>query len=393
MRVLIVGAGLAGLTLARCLERNGDDPVVLERSPTLRGAGYMIDFFGSGYDVAERLGLLAELEARHYPIARLSFRAPDGSARFSIPYERMRELLGGRHFNLMRGDLEGVLFDALAGRIHVRFGSTIESLAARDDGVEVILNDGSKERAELLVGADGVHSRVRTLAFGEDTRFVRPLGYHTAAFVFDDPAMRAEIGDAFVTLTVPGRQIALYPIRDGKVATFWVHRSDDPIVDVSAQAAARELREVYGGLGWLVPRVLAHAGDTTSTYFDTVTQVVLPTWSAGRVVLVGDACQCVSLLAGQGASLAVAGAFILAEEIARDRSDVPALLARYERRLKPAVLRKQKAGRNMARWFVPDGTVRLAIRDAVLELSSSALGGWLLRRQISADSVITREVA
>jgi 2-polyprenyl-6-methoxyphenol hydroxylase-like FAD-dependent oxidoreductase len=89
----------------------------------------------------------------------------------------------------------------------------------------------------------------------------------------------------------------------------------------------------------------------------------------------------------------VAGAFILAEEIARDRSDVPALLARYERRLKPAVLRKQKAGRNMARWFVPDGTVRLAIRDAVLELSSSALGGWLLRRQISADSVITREVA
>jgi 2-polyprenyl-6-methoxyphenol hydroxylase-like FAD-dependent oxidoreductase len=217
MRVVIVGAGLAGLTLALCLERNGHDAIVLERSASLRGAGYMIDFFGSGYDAAERLGLLEQLEAIHYPIARLSFLARDGGTRFHVSYETMRQLLGGRHFNFMRGDLERLLFDALAGRDRIRFGSTVESFAQWDGGIEVTLSDGSKERADLLVGADGIRSRVRSLAFGGESLFVRQLGYHTAAFVFDDRAMQEEIGDAFATLTVPGRQVALYPIRGGKV--------------------------------------------------------------------------------------------------------------------------------------------------------------------------------
>lgn len=390
MRVLIVGAGLAGLTLALCLERNGHNAIVVERSPSLRGAGYMIDFFGSGYDAAERLGLLQELEVIHYPIGRLSFLMRDGSTRFHVSYETMRQLLGGRHFNFMRGDLERVLFDSL-GRTQVRFGSTIESFAQQDDGIEVMLSDGSKERADLLVGADGIHSKVRSLAFGEEKLFVRPLGYRTAAFVFDDPDMQAEVGDAFATLTVPGRQVALYPIRGGNVATFWVHKSDAAIPDASAEAAARELREVYGGLGWLIPRVLNRGDEAKTVYFDTVAQVVMPKWSVGRVVLLGDACQCVSLLAGQGASMAVGGAYVLAEEVERSRTDMPTALARYEQRLRPAILKKQKAGRKIARWFVPEGRVRLAVRDAVMKMSSSAIGGWILRRQFSGDSVIGRE--
>jgi 2-polyprenyl-6-methoxyphenol hydroxylase-like FAD-dependent oxidoreductase len=391
MRVLVIGAGLAGLTLTFCLARNGHEVIVLERSPKLRGAGYMIDFFGSGYDAAERLGLLKKFEAIHYPIAWLSFFAPDGALRFRISYETMRRLLGGRHFNFMRGDLERVLFDALPDRSRVRFDTTIESFTQRAEGIEATLSDGSKERADLLVGADGIHSHVRSIAFGEEQQFVRQLGYHTAAFVFDDPDMQAQIGDAFATLTVPGRQVALYPIRGGKVATFWVHRSDAAISDPGAGAAARELREVYGSLGWLVPDVLARGAEEKTSYFDTVAQVIMPKWSVGRVVLLGDACQCVSLLAGQGASMAVGGAYVLAEEIERSNADVPAALARYEQRLRPAILKKQKAGRNVARWFVPDDRVRLAVRDAVLRMSASSIGEWILRRQIAGESVITKE--
>jgi 2-polyprenyl-6-methoxyphenol hydroxylase-like FAD-dependent oxidoreductase len=389
MRILVVGAGLAGLTLALCLERKGHDAIVLERSPCLRGAGYMIDFFGSGYDAAERLGLLAELNAIHYPIARLSFLTRDGTPRFDVSYETMRQLLGGRHFNFMRGDLERVLFDSLR-RTQVRFGSTVDSFAQRDDDIEVTLSDGSKERADLLVGADGIHSRIRSLAFGEENLFVRQLGYHTAAFVFDDPDMQAEIGDAFATLTVPRRQVALYPIRGGKVATFWVHKSD-AIPKASAEAAAKELREVYRDLGWLIPKVLDRGEESKSTYLDTVAQVIMSRWSVGRVVLLGDACHCVSLLAGQGASMALGGAYVLAEEIERSRADIPTALARYEQRMRPAILKKQKAGRNIARWFVPENRVRLAVRDAVMKISSSAIGGWMVKRQVSGDSVIARE--
>ena len=150
MRVLVVGAVLAGLTLALCLERNGHEAIVLERRPQLRGAGYMLDFFGSGYDAAERLGLLPKLEAIHYPIAWLSFLAPDGTPRFRISYETMRRLLGGRHFNFMRGDLQRVLFDALARPDRVRFGSTVEAFTQHDDGIEAKLSDGSSERADRM---------------------------------------------------------------------------------------------------------------------------------------------------------------------------------------------------------------------------------------------------
>lgn len=388
MRVLIVGAGIAGLTLALCLERAGHDVRVVERTVKLREAGYMIDFFGSGYDVGERLGLLRDLEAIHYPIAWLSFLAPDGTPRFRIEYATMRKLLGGRHFNFMRGDLERLLFDRLHGRAAVQFGSTVDSIVRQGETVLATLSDGTTEQVDLLVGADGVHSRVRALSFGEERTFVRELGYHTAAFVFDDPAMQAQIGDAFATLTVPGRQVALYPIRDGRVATFWVHRSDDVIASRSPAAAARELRAIYGGLGWVVPAVLDHAERATTTYFDTVSQVVMPSWSDRRVVLLGDACGCVSLLAGQGASMAMGSAYVLAEEIGK--GDVAGALDRYEKRIRPAIVKKQKAGRGIARWFVPEGRMRLAARDAVMRMSASAIGGWILKRQISGESVIPK---
>jgi 2-polyprenyl-6-methoxyphenol hydroxylase-like FAD-dependent oxidoreductase len=302
----------------------------------------------------------------------------------------MRSLLGGRHFNFVRGDLERVLFEALAPGADVRFGSTIDAFAQNGDVIEVTVNDGSRVRADLLVGADGVHSRARRLAFGDDERFVRQLGYHTAAFVFADAAMQAEIGNAFATLTVPGRQVALYPIREGKIATFWIHRADGDIPDRGDVAAARELRRVYGDLGWLIPRLLDHAEKARAIYFDTLSQVIMPSWSSGRVVLVGDACQCVSLLAGQGASMAMGGAYVLAEELGRHREDVATAIARYEQRIRPAILKKQKAGRGIARWFVPESRARLAVRDVVMRMSASNIGGWLLRRRISGESVIPR---
>jgi 2-polyprenyl-6-methoxyphenol hydroxylase-like FAD-dependent oxidoreductase len=393
MKVLIVGAGIAGLTLALCLRRAGHAVVVLEKADRLRDEGYMIDFFGSGYDAAERLGLLPAIARIQYPIGELAFVDGDGRPRFALPYASLRRLLfADRHFNFMRGDLEHVLHDSLPGLTAIRFGTTVARLTDANGGVDVTLTDGTTQRFDLVVGADGVRSRVRELAFGPASDYVRPLGYRTLAFVIDDAELHRRIGDAFCTLTRPGRQAAVYPLRQGRVATFFIHHTDSVTDDFSLRAARDELRAVYGGLDWIVPELIDRCGDDSAVYFDEVTQVVVPKWHRGRVVLVGDACQCVSLLAGQGASMAMAGAYILAEELG-EAENVKLALARYQRRVQPSIETKQASGRNLARWFVPRGPVRLAMRDLFMRMSTWRPVAHLVRRQLAAGSIVARASA
>jgi len=184
MKVLIVGGGIAGLTLAYVLHRNGHESLVVEKSPHLRDEGYMIDFFGPGYDACERLGLISDLEGIHYQIPHLTFVDTRGREKFSVAYTDLRKnLFGGRHYNFMRGDLERLLYSRIEDRIPVHFGMSVESIEQDETGVEARLTDGSIDTSDLLVGADGVHSHVRALTFGNESEFFRPLGYYTAAFV------------------------------------------------------------------------------------------------------------------------------------------------------------------------------------------------------------------
>ena len=226
MKVVICGGGIAGLSLAWCLHQRGHAPVVVEKSPGPRAEGYMIDFFGAGYDAAERLGLLPDLERIHYPVGRLVFVDGRGHERFSLSYPLLRRrLFGGRHFNFLRGDLEALLYARVKGKVPMRFGMTVDSFEERAGHVRVRLSDGSSQDVDVLVGADGVHSHVRQLAFGDGAGFERMLGFRTAAFVLDKvPAGLPPLSN-FVTLNVPDRQVAVYPIRDGRLAAFFLHRT------------------------------------------------------------------------------------------------------------------------------------------------------------------------
>jgi 2-polyprenyl-6-methoxyphenol hydroxylase-like FAD-dependent oxidoreductase len=388
MKVLISGAGIAGLTLAHWLRRSGHDVVLVEKSPSLRGEGYMIDFFGSGYDVAEKMGLLPDLETIHYPIPRMAFVDAKGREKFCVSYAAIRRLFDGRHFNFMRGDLERVLYATLKDGVLVRFGTTVEAFRQEEEGshVSVTFSDGATDRFDLLVGADGVHSQLRKQAFGEEERFTRFLGYHTAAFILADrpPELRS---DSLYTLTVPGRQVSVYPIRDDKLATFFIHKAQRQIRDFSFETAVGELLAVYGGLGWVVPKLLERC-DRVSMYFDEVSQIDLSRWSVNRVVLVGDACQCVSLLAGQGASLAMGGAYVLAQELARMGKDLAGAIRAYEDRVKPAIKKKQKAGRLLAGWFVPETPARLAFNDHLTRMAEWPLAWRGLRHLLAPESII-----
>jgi 2-polyprenyl-6-methoxyphenol hydroxylase-like FAD-dependent oxidoreductase len=281
----------------------------------------------------------------------------------------------GRLLTLVRGDLEHAFHDALADRVDLRFDRSITRIDGDDASPVVTLTDGGIERVDLVVGTDGVHSHVRDLVFGPEQRYLRDLGFHSAAHVFADADLSARLEGRFAMHSVPDRLVGAYPIRGGQVAAFYAFRAAHPGIPVDPRG---RLREVYGDMRWVVPEMLAHCPTPPQLYYDQVAQIRMPAWHHGRVVLVGDACQAVSLLAGQGASMAMAGAHALATELAAT-ADVSTALAAYERRVRPAITKKQAAGRRTARWFVPGSHARILVRDTVLRLSTLRPLEWLLR--------------
>lgn len=365
MKVVICGAGIAGLALAQRLAGLNVKVTVLEKASGPRTSGYMIDFFGSGYDAAEAMGVLPRIVELGYNVEELAYCDDSGRGRARLRIGQFAKAAGGRVASIMRPDLERALREHLPPTVETRFATTITAVDNRSDGVMMRLSDGSTLTADLLVGCDGIHSTVRALVFGPEREFLRYLGFHTAAFSFTDPAVHAEVGGRFCMTDTPHRAMGFYGLRGGQVAVFAVHPSDEPSLPTDPRAA---LRHEYRNLGWITPRALAACPPSEQVYYDQVAQAVVPCWSRGRVTLVGDAAYAVSLLAGQGASLAIAGAYVLAEQLARSMS-VETALAAYESALRPIVRNKQEAARRGVRWFVPATRTQLRLRHVALALA------------------------
>ncbi|WP_327640094.1 FAD-dependent monooxygenase [Kribbella sp. NBC_00482] len=359
MHAIICGAGIAGLALANRLSALGQDVTVVERSPGPRPQGYMIDFFGPGYDAMRAMGLLPAMQEVAYHVEEAVLVDEDGRQQAGINILQFAE---GDVLSVMRPDLEQVLREHLPSDVSLRYGATLTGVTPREDGVQVEFADGSTLDGDLLIGADGIHSAVRRLVFGPESSYLRFLGFHTAAYSFDAPAIHAEVGGRFCLTDTMGSQFGFYALRDGRVAAFAVHRTTDPVTPADTREA---IRSAYADLGWVVPQALELCPDDDQIYYDQVAQIVMPRWSSGRVALVGDACGAVSLLAGQGASLGIAGAFLLAEKLVSS-SSIEAGMAEYEQVWRPVVEEKQKVARSTARWFLPQSRLELVARRVLL---------------------------
>lgn len=382
MKAIICGAGIAGLAAALSLHRHGWSVVLVERAQELRNGGYMIDFFGPGFDAAERLGILPRLHDKAHPVGAIDWVDASGATRAKLNYKLMQAAAGGKLFPLLRGDVEQVLYEAVRDKVDIRFGTTITGFSSTANGVSVALADGTSLDGDLLVGADGIHSSIRHQAFGSEAQFLRPLGFETAAYFFRDAEATRTLAGAFAMLTVPGRLAGFYEVDRGRLASFFVARSDG----AGRPADPRQrLREVYGDLGWIVPEALAAAPEPDEIYFDTVAQVEMPCWHKDRVVLIGDAAYAVSLVAGQGASMALAGGTVLGEALG-STADIATALQSLEESLRNTVLQKQRGGRRTAGWFVPQTRTRIALRNLAFNALNTPLIARLMSPLFSLDS-------
>ena len=236
--------------------------------------------------------------------------------------------------------------------------------AVAGQSVTLTLEDGAVLSADLLVGADGIHSHTRSLVFGAEDPFIRPLGYHTAAYFFESAKVAAALGGDFKMMAIKERLVGLYEVEPNQIMAFFVLRAD---TQERPRDPAPILHEAFDDLGWVVPEVLAKMPEPGEIYYDVVAQIAMPRWHDKRVVLIGDAAHAVSLMAGQGASLAIAGGRALGQAMT-GASDIDAALERFETQLRPLVLDKQQAGRRMADWFVPKSNRHVWLRDLTVNV-------------------------
>lgn len=365
MRVLIVGAGIAGPTLAYWLRTTGHEVTLVERAPQLRRGGYIVDFWGAGYDVAERMGIVPRLMEQGYRVRELREVSDSGATIARLDPAPILDGAGGRYVSIARSDLAAAIYDALEGQVETIFGDTVASLDDDVESVRVTFERAVAREFDLVIGADGLHSRVRSLAFGPEEDFARDLGIAVAVYDVDGYQPRDEL--VAVTHTEVGLQALRFALRDGATMVCFTFRHDGPLPrDVAA--AQRLLRERLGDVGWEVPRMLDGMTRACTFYFDAASQIRMPSWSRGRVTLVGDAGACPSLLAGQGSALAMVEAYVLAVELHRAGGDHRAAFAAYEHRLSAFIRGKQDAALGMGRVFAPSSRLQVLLRNTVLGL-------------------------
>ena len=368
--VLVAGAGIAGCAMAYWLRERGFRPTVVERAPAPRPGGQTVDLRGAGRTVMDRMGLRDTLRAVMVDQRGLAWVDERGRHRAEMPVEAF----GGNGIvsaeEVLRGDLAEVLHRAAQDRVEYLFDDTVTALEQDDDGVHVTFENAPPRRFALVVGAEGLHSAVRRLAFGPEEEFFRPLGLLTAWFTV--PA-EVELDGWYRMHNAPGGRVAsLRPGRlPGEQKAGMSVRSTETYDRRDREAQLRLLERHFADVGWEAPRLLRGARESADFYLETMGQVRMPSWSRGRVVLLGDAAYCPTPLTGLGTSLALVGAYVLAGELAAAGPADPArAFAAYERVLRPYVEQGQQLPPSGVDGYAPLGALRIRAMRASMRWST-----------------------
>jgi 2-polyprenyl-6-methoxyphenol hydroxylase-like FAD-dependent oxidoreductase len=371
--ILISGASVAGPALAYWLHRYGFRPTVVERAPQLRGGGYAVDFRGAVHlSVLAKMGLLDHIRAAQTHLSATTYVDADGR-----PVARMPAEIFAGDVEILRGDLGRILYQATRESTEYLFGDSITGLRQDDDGVHVTFEHAAPHTFDLVIGADGLHSAVRRLAFADQPDPVHDLGLYVSIF---SVANSLGVDHAGLLHSVPGRTAAAFSTRDPAqaVAQFFFA---GPGIDYDYRDSAQQQKivaDAFAGVGWHVPELLAQMAGADDFYFDSVSQVRLDRWSAGRVALIGDAGYAAGP-GGNGTGTAVVAAYVLAGELAAARGDYRAAFERYERLLRPYVARGQKQATGGLRFLAPATAKLIRQRDRTFRVLSYLPAKRLIR--------------
>jgi 2-polyprenyl-6-methoxyphenol hydroxylase-like FAD-dependent oxidoreductase len=351
-KILISGASVAGPALAYWLSRYGFDCTLVERAPVLRDGGYAVDFRGVSMEVLARMELLGEVENAQTRMGTVSLVDRANKRLADLP----TGLTTGQ-VEIMRGDLSRILYEATRHDAEYIFGDSIVSMSQSEEGVCVTFRDGQSRMFDLVVGADGLHSNVRGLTFGDEVQFIRHMGCYVSSFTTSNHLNLDHAGSFY---GVPGKVVGMFSARHNREATASFFYSSAPVeydrYDVGQQK--KIVADQFRDAGWEVPRLLDAMWGAPDFYFDSISQIKMDRWSMGRVVLLGDAAYCASPLSGMGTGMAMVGAYVLAGELKEACGDYTTAFTRYENLMRGYVAGCQRLAEGASDWFIPRTRLR-----------------------------------
>ena len=368
IKILVIGAGIAGLTICYWLQRFGFSPVLIEKFASIRTGGQALDVRGVATHIARKMGCYDQICDMRTRIACGRFVDVSGK----VLHEEHGEKFGFRQddeVEILRGDLVEILMNAIAD-VPCYFNQYITGMQQHTDGVKIHFRDGKVENYDLVIAADGIHSATRRMIFDKNEYQLIHLGSYLSTFTISNYLNLSHIE---LVCEVNQKLVSINSDNNPSVArAAFMFRSQNTFRDIRDEHEQKQfLRETFHNFGWETQKILNRISENDDFYFDAITQVKMNNWAKGRIALVGDAGYCPSPLSGQGNNLAFVGAYILAGELKAAIGNYMQAFARYNALLRSFVNANQQFGAWVSKSFLVKDAVSKELAE---ERSNKILG-------------------